>query len=254
MVVEVRKKLEKNTFLEILKNKKNLTQENTLDLKSIVSEYPFFQPARALYLKALKNEDSFKYNKELKQTAAYTTDRTILFEFITSKEFNQSKNIVQNTFIKEDIIEKKTDVLSTELKENSSKKEIKETLEIGKPIAFTSSEQYSFHQWLQLASKKPIKRVKQVEKPDEKEEIINQFIENNPKIEPLPKDKIVTVTIPQVQQDAMLMTETLAKVYLEQKKYESAIQAYRILSLKYPEKSGFFADQIKKVEILQKHK
>jgi hypothetical protein len=50
-----------------------------------------------------------------------------------------------------------------------------------------------------------------------------------------------------------LMTETLAKVYLAQKKYENAIQAYRILSLKYPEKSGFFADQIKRIQILQKN-
>ena len=48
------------------------------------------------------------------------------------------------------------------------------------------------------------------------------------------------------------MTETLAKVYLEQKKYENAIQAFKILSLKYPEKGGFFADQIKKIKKLQK--
>ena len=47
------------------------------------------------------------------------------------------------------------------------------------------------------------------------------------------------------------MTETLAKVYLEQKKFSSAIKAYDILSLKYPEKSGFFADQIKAVKQLQ---
>ena len=47
------------------------------------------------------------------------------------------------------------------------------------------------------------------------------------------------------------MTETLAKVYLEQKKYKKALQAYRILSLKYPEKSGFFADRIKAVEKIQ---
>ena len=48
-----------------------------------------------------------------------------------------------------------------------------------------------------------------------------------------------------------LMTETLARVYLEQGKYKNAIQAYRILSLKYPEKSSFFADQIKAVENLR---
>ena len=48
-----------------------------------------------------------------------------------------------------------------------------------------------------------------------------------------------------------MMTETLARVYLEQKKYKKAMQAYKILSLKYPEKSGFFADRIKAVKKLQ---
>jgi hypothetical protein len=48
------------------------------------------------------------------------------------------------------------------------------------------------------------------------------------------------------------MTETLAKVYLQQKKYDNAIKAYEILSLKYPEKSGFFADRIKAIKILQR--
>ena len=50
------------------------------------------------------------------------------------------------------------------------------------------------------------------------------------------------------------MTETLARIYLEQKQYTKAIKSYEILSLKYPEKSGFFADQIKRIQILQKNK
>jgi hypothetical protein len=50
------------------------------------------------------------------------------------------------------------------------------------------------------------------------------------------------------------MTETLAHVYLEQKKYTKAITAFRILSLKYPKKSSFFANQIEEIENLQKNK
>ena len=49
-----------------------------------------------------------------------------------------------------------------------------------------------------------------------------------------------------------LMTETLAKVFVKQKKYRKAIEAYNILGLKYPEKNGFFADQIKKIKKLKK--
>ena len=41
------------------------------------------------------------------------------------------------------------------------------------------------------------------------------------------------------------MTETLAKVYVKQEKYKEAMKAYKILSLKYPEKISLFANQIK---------
>ena len=47
------------------------------------------------------------------------------------------------------------------------------------------------------------------------------------------------------------MTVTLARVYLELQNYKKAIQAYKILILKNPEKSGFFADQIRAIEKLQ---
>ena len=109
---------------------------------------------------------------------------------------------------------------------------------------------------MQISTKKPIIRevLEEAKKPIKKEELINTFIENNPKIAPLSKDNITSIAIKKNKQDSALMTETLARVYLEQKKFENAIQAYRILSLKYPEKSGFFADQIKRIQILQKNK
>ena len=50
------------------------------------------------------------------------------------------------------------------------------------------------------------------------------------------------------------MTETLAKVFVKQKKYVEALEAYSILGLKYPEKNSFFADQIKKIKKLHKNK
>ena len=86
---------------------------------------------------------------------------------------------------------------------------------------------------------------------NDREFLINRFIENNPKISTLRKEEESKITVPEIKTDHFLMTETLAKVYLEQKKFSNAIKAYEILSLKYPEKSGFFADQIKKIKILQ---
>ncbi len=50
------------------------------------------------------------------------------------------------------------------------------------------------------------------------------------------------------------MTETLAKVYVNQGKYVDALKAYKILSLKYPEKISLFADQIKIIKKQIKNK
>ena len=51
---------------------------------------------------------------------------------------------------------------------------------------------------------------------------------------------------------SLYMTETLAKLYLNQKNYEKAIQSYKILILKFPEKNSYFANQIKKIKKLKK--
>ena len=79
-------------FLNILqKSNTILSPQQTRELEDIVSEYTYFQASRALYLKGLKNLDSYKYNDVLKVTAAYTSDREVLFDYITSQQFVQNQ-------------------------------------------------------------------------------------------------------------------------------------------------------------------
>ena len=47
-----------------------------------------------------------------------------------------------------------------------------------------------------------------------------------------------------------MITDTLAKIYMKQGKYDKAILAYEKLSLKYPKKNSYFAGQIKKIKQL----
>ncbi|MEM6515976.1 MAG: hypothetical protein AAF688_07315, partial [Bacteroidota bacterium] len=83
--------MEKDKFIELLQNPGLVSKEQSNDLESMIEDYPYFQSARALNLKGLKQKESFKYNQALKHTAAYTTDRSILFDFITSEIFNQNQ-------------------------------------------------------------------------------------------------------------------------------------------------------------------
>jgi hypothetical protein len=445
-----------------------ITEKQAEALGGVLNEFPYFQSARALRLKGLYNQNSFKYNYALKVTAAHTTDRSILFDFITSETFTsiqgeyydkklrdllditvfdseiilaeQIKKIaevridpieksildsikeattvtfeepakieeksvepvieqsiltaieetpaIEETVISEEasIIEEapvteEAEVIETtpiieetqiieetpiikeptptffdeiveeeipevridpieqsifnsikeastvvfekvpaieeskeieepievqqpieaekpaEIEVPQSVKTAEENLEIGKPLDFSVNEKHSFQEWLQLARTEPIDRSKDAaieieetknfienktkteivdvkkeieaennnekkaeteiidEEKKKKAEIINKFIESNPKIPPIKQ----TAITPAVQLDSnneensYLMTETLARVYLEQKKYTKAIQAYEILILKYPEKISFFADRISDIKILQQN-
>jgi len=233
-----------NDYISVLKKPDDIKNGNTFDFKSIIKEYPYFQSARALHLKYLKQKDSFKYNHQLKITAAYTADRTILFNFITSETFNIiTQQRASPKKIPAQIVNEKFLL------------DAKDALTIGKPIPFSESETYSFNQWLQLGSKKPIVREAIPIKKNKRSSIIDNFIATSPKISRITKTPINT-NKPSIitTQQPQLMTETLAKVYLEQKKFDNAIKAYEILSLKYPEKSGFFADQIKRIQIIQINK
>jgi len=297
-------------FIHILQNSNTiLSPKQTRELEDIIEEYPYFQAARALHLKGLKNLDSYKYNNALKITAAHTADRDVLFDYITSKEFVQNNiadaiagrgaKLEDQEAVSEEIqpnpntasmlsessepalpqnLNEAEQILNPKLFESKKpepkvekveepKKETGSDLNLGKPIPFTKKEKHSFTEWLQLTSSKeeaverPVvnKNHQDEDAQDELErkkkfELLDKFIENNPKI--VPKETLPKINIKESTKidKNELMTETLAKVYLEQKKYRKAIQAFKILSLKYPEKSGFFADQIQAVKKLQKEK
>lgn len=317
-------KLEHYTYL--LANPQKITPEDLTELDILVQKYPYFQSARAIQLKGLKNQDSFRYNDALKLAAAHTTDRDILFEYITSEKFIQ--NEISQTILQHDTSVMEIDVVSENVSEeirvaqnnewqverekanailnpnlfqrkveslanlvsnqdittNESKETCEEALEPDKPLAFTKKDTHSFSEWLKLTKAKPIERSAEAsnqektesasstttnkedilaeEEKERKFELIEKFIQERPKITPIPapgstsepsRKQVVKgvskdLEAPYTQATDSLMTETLARVYLQQKNYKKAIQAYKILILKNPEKSGFFADQIRAIE------
>jgi len=88
---------------------------------------------------------------------------------------------------------------------------------------------------------------------DAKINLIESFIDNKSERIIEDNDKEYKFNYNKYDKDSPeLVTETLAKILTNQKKYKKAIKAYRILSLKYPKKSSFFADHIRKIKKLDK--
>ncbi len=301
--------MNKETYTYLLAQPEKIGKEHLDELSTVLEAYPYFQSARALQLKGLKNQNSFLYNDALKLTAAYTTDRDMLFDFITSETFTQNEIseliLQQSEAVKamevdmEDVSEKvsleidrqmkaeikkaeaildpklfekkvssitemveKEEVPDTEPEPSESSPE--EVLKLDEPLQFSQEDTRSFSEWLKLTKATPIDRgspeisegKEEKTEPSKKErkfQLIERFIQEQPKMEPKEvSSKNKNLAKPYVQSPDTLMTETLAKVYLQQKKYKKAIQAYKILILKNPEKSGFFADQIRAIKKLIK--
>lgn len=279
-------------FNQLLKNPSQLKLSELPLLTEVIEKFPYFQAPRAVRLKSLKEQENYLYNQKLKETAAYTVDRGILFEFITSKAFTATQTIVEAEETLEEVItEEETtnndvvpEIIVTEtpkdateetitmtneeanqivdpflFEEKNNEKPAPETIRVDAPLTFEKGETHSFSEWLKLASLEPIIRKEEKPKPLKKKliesSLIDNFLKNNPKISPIKKG---APSINFAAQNNIptedLMTETLAKVYLAQHNYKKAIQAYKILSLKNPEKSGLFADQIRAIEKLQNNK
>ncbi|MCE2496463.1 MAG: hypothetical protein J4F31_07805 [Flavobacteriales bacterium] len=289
----------------------NLDASAAKELNEIIDSFPYFVGARMLHLKALENTSSFRYNGQLKKTAAHSPDRTALFEFITAKpiapqaqEAKQQPQLQQQNELTEqytgraDLIPEPEPLerqLEDVLEENDDAVEIEDAIRedgdgervIGRPLKFDRTERHSFAEWLKLTSMKPIERQEEKaaeeiaaepistehesfeqardtksEETEEKrrslsrQDLIDRFLAESPRMS-LPQKHALgkgNVAKSSLDEDDSLMTETLARVYSEQGLYKKAVKAYRLLSLKYPEKSGYFADRINEINDLKERK
>ena len=83
-----------------------------------------------------------------------------------------------------------------------------------------------------------------------KKDILDKFINEEPRISK-PKKEFFSPTKKakeSLAENDDIITETLAKIYVLQKNYNKAIEAYEKLSLIYPEKNTFFANQINRIK------
>ena len=84
-------------------------------------------------------------------------------------------------------------------------------------------------------------------------ELIEKFIEENPRLEVKKMEEqiereIEDVSLDSVKENEDIYSEKLAKIYELQKNYLKAIEVYKKLSLKFPEKNTYFAEQIERLK------
>tara|TARA_B100001063_G_scaffold153068_1_gene142796 strand:- start:107 stop:835 length:729 start_codon:yes stop_codon:yes gene_type:complete len=216
-------------------------------LDEILKNHPHFHLVQPYFLKAVEQLRPEKFDNILSHTAIATYDRQLLYDFLENQ-----KNTITKTNLKEEQIVGKVKKRKKEKKKKEPKTKIVYDLEKKKNQQVFPKE-LPFSQWAYYLKHK--NNPKKSNKILDKFELFDSFFE---------KKRILKATKEGSNKDDLsqksltpsdeLMTETLAKVFVKQKKFENALQAYQILSLKYPEKNSFFADQIKEIKRLQQLK
>lgn len=165
-------------------------------------------------------------------------------------ELEITKGIVQS-YVETDII--KTPQLEKE--ENKEPVSFTDWLNKVKKEAGTIQISTSTKQPEPKEEEKPLEKEQKIEKKpadySQKRQIIDKIIESEPGRIKLGNTKFFTPNVDAKQsllENEHLVTETLAKIYALQGNISKAIRAYEILSLKFPQKSVYFASLIEKLK------
>jgi hypothetical protein len=347
--------MRKDLFDNYVLNPASLPPASVAELKQLISEYPYFQTGQMLYLKSLHSNNSISYSDQLKITALYANDRSMLFRLIkmqancgdqpaqantastkpgnsaigpiqpplpadskleqeisspvTQPEFEQAAPEAGNQTIEENntatdslhskeslneliirrlreieeakpaaepvsVLQLQNNAAETEINKDSllsfdysggaDIEEDKEDKEAGAPKeAHLSSNkkhrfvlqsvEYVHNLEMKLASAgKDYFEIdsKHDDEGGEQSKLIDAFLEKQPRINPkrpLSSQPLVDISASSVEEPEIL-TETIAKIYANQQQFDKAVKIYEMLSLKYPQKSIYFADQIRKLK------
>ena len=203
------------------------------------------------------------------ESSTENEERETTIDFYASKKANSDAQEEQTSYLPVNIYQKQIDtekedvaeisknfvqeenISTTEEAANSEKPEPKAEIEpekvseVVKPTSNSNVTSFisTWKSWLKIDRSEIVTPSEQ----DKKAAIIDKFIENNPKISPIKED--VDFIVKEKSNDiSHLMTETLAQLYVEQKLYTKAIQAYKILQEKHPEKTEEFEERIEEIK------
>lgn len=245
-----------------------LNKETLYELRTMVTRYPYFQSIRLLYLKNLFLLHDITFGAELRKATLYVADRRLLFYLIEGDKY---------------ALHASRKLISTLAEEAEAEPTLDRTLSLIDAFLSTIPEELSQQTSLDyttdytsyLLSEDIVELGEAPEAPQLRgQSLIDDFIEMSgsestclrlkptipiPLPEALPEEALPSVADStnesetekaEEDEDDSCFTETLAKIYVKQQRYSKALEIIKKLSLKYPKKNAYFADQIRFLEKL----
>lgn len=275
-------------FYSWLENPSSMDKASIADLQEVLKRYPYFQAAQMMLAKNLKNENHIDQLNQLQLTAVMVPNRKLFHDYLYDKKKVQPKTVEVAEVepineIEKPIAEQNEATLEvvSQLQPKSAEAERDSLYDlIPEPIVYqletaelpellvqeieekqevVEPEELSFSEWLEYAESEKTAPTT-IEKGELKKEklqparsnfeLIDHFLSQQ-KDKPKKRAEFFNpqkAGAKSLEEDFTVVSETLASIYVQQEKYELARQSYEALSLKYPEKSVYFAARLKEID------
>jgi len=242
---------------ELIRHPERLDRDTLYELRSLLALYPYYQTARLLMLQNLFLLHDPSFDEELRRAAIYITDRRVLFQMIEAAHYriepqtapqpkqepeekaNRTISLIENFL---DSIPKDEDTSEKTTKDKPRRKPTPADAAVDyvSYLLETETENDNLETVPQLIGQDLIDTFIN---SDKKKIVLNEVPEYTPEVDDASKDDDEAPA-------EGVFTETLARIYIKQGKYSKALEIIRRLSLEYPKKNAYFADQIRFLEKL----
>ena len=248
-------------IVELIQHPERLDRDTLYELRSLLALYPYYQTARLLMLQNLFLLHDSSFDEELRRAAIYITDRRVLFEMIeaahyrlrTTSQTKPSGQSQSSQTSSQPGAQSRTSMLIDSFLESIPKEE-EPKRQKRKPTPADAAVDYVAY----LLESEP---EGSQEMPGEipqmpGQDLIDTFINSDKGRFVLNEGPLLT---PEVEKPAEkpeegvgeeYFTETLARIYIKQGRYSKALEIIQRLSLQFPKKNAYFADQIRFLEKL----
>ena len=235
-----------------IQHPEELSEDSLRELREMLVRYPYFQTARLLYLKNLYALGDASFKSELQKSALYIADLSVLFYFIEkerlavrqhAEEYLKDAGEASRTDRTLDLIDRFLSDMPEQLGD-----ELPLPAETNVDyVSVLMREEEEAEDVTPLKGQELIDRfIKQSHEEEEQCSQATQEEEADIDMEAEQPEE----TEEEPESDEQYFTETLAKIYVKQHRYEKALEIIKKLNLKYPKKNAYFADQMRFLEKL----
>ena len=239
-----------------------MNRETLYDLRALLALYPYYQTARLLMLQNLYLLHDPSFDEELRRAAIYISDRKVIFQMVEAAHYqlkiqNANRHEAVEGKPKSDRTSSLIDHFLHSIPTEAEERE-KEPEEKRKPTPADAAVDY-------VAYLMETETETEHEQPSRTIALIDDFIEeggfklhkdkeeDDQESEMMEKKETAEADSSEAQaasENGGIFTETLARIYIKQGKYERAYQIIDRLYKQHPQKSAFYIDQLRFLEKL----